>query len=455
MSTADGAALLRHLRVTVATHVRPAAAGAHATTSAHLPGVLSCVRSWASLKVIESAALTVYTNDLNAVQPLLHSIDWSAAPSWTARATKPNLHGHPFDLVHAHLHEWAAIVAEPTSAATAFVHLEDDVCPSSEALAAWADDEGLLIRSGVAAAGFQRGLYRYEVTRRGEDMPPPPPGRYSAEFINRRAAEWRAAHGVALGERLVVDELRRRAFSPVWPRPCDTRPPCDAPSSAPSWCASFPIVAVRGAGQSPSRVFVALKNPYSAMTLASRQLVSDFLLRSNGWNRSMPSAMSAAKRGAAASNATAAPPVAAAGRAPTPAPTALAAVRRARFSPRTRHRAYGVREYGSCTFHYAIDFLPFLPARGWPELIRRVLVPLRLVPFNGTAGTKAEAKHAHWQLDPVAAVHHRSDRMANGPRKFQEQFQATLREREVVVCRRASAPSTKTKSGSSSAGVAS
>ena len=97
---------------------------------------------------------------------------------------------------------------------------------------------------------------------------------------------------------------------------------------------------------------------------------------------------------------------------------------------RMRYKAYGVREYGSSTLHYAHEFLDFETAKGWPSLMRRVLVPL-VQPAGGGA-----ARGKPWQLDTVAGVHHRSDRMANGPRKWADKYSATLREREVVVCRR-------------------
>lgn len=63
-----------------------------------------------------------------------------------------------------------------------------------------------------------------------------------------------------------------------------------------------------------------------------------------------------------------------------------------------------------------------------------MLVPLLRAVTHGKDGALGSAA-APWQLDPTAGVHHMSDRLANGPRKYQEKYAATLRESELVVCR--------------------
>ena len=117
---------------------------------------------------------------------------------------------------------------------------------------------------------------------------------------------------------------------------------------------------------------------------------------------------------------------------------------------RTRHKAYATREYGSCTLHYAHEFVRFdemPPNAKWPsgefgstlkhgQGMRRVLVPLvlRASTERRRAGGKA-ASTSSWQLDTLAGVHHQSDRVVNGPRKGgNEQFAARFREGELMRC---------------------
>ena len=111
---------------------------------------------------------------------------------------------------------------------------------------------------------------------------------------------------------------------------------------------------------------------------------------------------------------------------------------------RTRHKAYATREYGSCTFHYAHEFVRFeeMPINAkWPagefgstlkhgQGMRRVLVPLVL-----RTKDKRGRRSSSWQLDTLAGVHHQSDRVVNGPRKGgNEQFAARFRESEMMRC---------------------
>jgi hypothetical protein len=120
---------------------------------------------------------------------------------------------------------------------------------------------------------------------------------------------------------------------------------------------------------------------------------------------------------------------------------------------RTRHKAYAVREYGSCTFHYAHEFVRMpIPAHAhWPQGtfgskvkhgqgMRRVLVPLALIGRSKEKNVPPERGFghqpsvSHWQLDTDAGVHHMSDRVVNGPRKGVEQFGARFREWNVMRC---------------------
>lgn len=458
--------LLRHLQVSVSSFVfagEPSAEGAVGTARRGVPGrnlaaVLACIRSWANLTAVERADLVVHTNDVGALEPLVRSSGWpalrdgSAPPGLTARlapwsSRAGDVQGgkrNPFELPHAHLHDWAAIVADRASGATAFINLEDDVCPDAAALAAWAADEAALVASGAAAAGFQRGFYRYEVTRSPQDLPPmlkvphQACGRRSAaacaEFVASQAARWREKAGVALGERLVVDEYVPRVYRPAPPRRCDARPPCDLQAGV-QWCAAFPLLVVgRGdaSAAAPLRVFAALKNPYSAITASSRALVTAFLLHSAGWD---------ARWNGTRLNATALFGGGGVGASHLVDRAAPGGGRRRPAKFRMRHKAYAVREYGSCTLHYAHDFLDFHEATGWPALTRRVLVPLVLaaLPLGAAQPGRpvdiAQAADPSWRLDPAAAVHHRSDRLANGPRKFADKYACSLRESEVVACR--------------------
>jgi len=383
--------------------------------------------------------------------------DVLSAPGAKRSGRKPN----PYLLTHAHLHAWSSIVANPTSRATAFVHIEDDLCLSARELATWAHDTALLEGAGASGAGFLRGFYRFEVTKAGREMhwqrvkdlktATAATTKYKPEFINARAATWRAAHNVSLGERFVLDErLHRRFMSPL----CDG-PPCftDTPLLDPGriswlarsrfgtnsttslgavsvgeaanptdamtdagmasssvrnasgvgswWCSNYPTLVVHRPAL-PPRAFIALANPYSAITAAPRSLVADFLLRSRGWNSTTEG-----------------------GR-----------------SYRTRHKAYGVREYGSSTFDYAHEFVRFRSAGSWPSGqlddvlkvskghrggMRRVLVPLMHDP--------SMPRSQRWRLDTFAGVHHMSDRVVNGPRKgWVESTSARYREHEVVRC---------------------
>ena len=384
---------------------------------------------------IRSLTLTVHTNNAATVNALLarhgyrlNGVGWSVrVRPWSATQhttkggkAKPN----NFMLAHAHLDSWTTIVADPTSNATSFIHLEDDVCPRVEGLVSWAEDEALLLNSGAASSGFQRGFYRFEVTRHANEMPPPGPNsRYSHEYISRRAAWWRGQANVSFGERFVLDERIARKYSPIPPRTCDELP-CDPmvngtrSSSSWRWCANYPtLVIMKQHPHQQPRVFASLANPYSAMTAASRPLLEAFLLRSRGWNL-----WSNGSDG-----------------------DSFVRVRSGdSMRRRTRHKAYATREYGSCTFHYAHEFVRFeeMPINAkWPagefgstlkhgQGMRRVLVPLVL-----RTKDKRGRRSSSWQLDTLAGVHHQSDRVVNGPRKGgNEQFAARFRESELMRC---------------------
>ena len=110
--------ILHSVRVDVAAYSR---AGRSPT---HLAAVVACVRSWRSVAEIQSLHLTIHTNDAPVVNALLEPYEltkklppnWrlSVAP-WTKRAKKPYM------LAHAHLREWARIVADELSPGTAFI----------------------------------------------------------------------------------------------------------------------------------------------------------------------------------------------------------------------------------------------------------------------------------------------------------------------------------------------
>ena len=133
MHTADD--VLAHLRVAIAAFV-PAGGRAAGHAPAHLAVTLACVHSWRVVPGVRTLRLTVHTNDATAITQMLRAHDlvkpnagWTVrvapwAPSPARRGSKrPN----NFLLAHAHLHEWRDIVRDRTSAATAFIHLEDDV----------------------------------------------------------------------------------------------------------------------------------------------------------------------------------------------------------------------------------------------------------------------------------------------------------------------------------------
>ena len=284
--------VIAHLVVAVAAHVRGDGA------PPHLQAVLACIRSWHALDAVQSLQLSIHTNNGAAIAALLARRGTSErlpaglrmrVISWTGNKA--------FMLAHAHLHEWAAIVAaEQRSLVTAFIHLEDDVCPSAEALRSWADDDALLHESGAAGAGFQRGFYRWEATRLPHQMSQQQAvhGKYNDAYVHARAAAWRARANASLGERFVLDERQRRRFRPPAPLTCASPTPCAVSSPVgqhtrpPQWCAAFPSVAVL----SPrSRAFISFANPYSAITAARRSLVEKFLLHSRGWNLSTPSVL--------------------------------------------------------------------------------------------------------------------------------------------------------------------
>ena len=177
----DGRHILAHVRVDIAAYARGGQPPPHLST------VIACVRSWRVVRAIRSLVLTVHTNDAAAAAPLLATdapqrllsrrdaspIAWSERVSpW--RPASSSSKSKPFLLAHAHLHAWQQEVRadqEPSNGtaihgtrpplfarSTAFFHLEDDVCPSPEGVASWAEDEALLIASGASAAGFQRTL---------------------------------------------------------------------------------------------------------------------------------------------------------------------------------------------------------------------------------------------------------------------------------------------------------
>ena len=430
--------LLRHIVVNVAAYTSAA------YRPRHLHAVLECVRTWLNIEGVTSVSLTIDTNDPASIEPLIRQLQpspprWRVMiAAWDSRAHR----GRTYMLTHAHLFSWAAIAANATSKATAFIFLEDDLCPSAAALAAWASDTALLEASGAAAAGFQRAFYRYEITRsasdmhwqRVKDLKTATAGvtKYLATFINARAAAWRAAHNVSLGERFVLDERRPRAFraSHCSALPCTVANASMTPGRKGGWCSNYPTLTVatlaNASGQSTTRAFIALANPYTAITAASRQLVTSFLLGSRGWNRTRPTS----PRGAVSLSAKGTPSM----------KRATAAVP---HTYRTRYKAYAVREYGSSTFHYAHEFIRFSHAGDWPQDVpppntsdpskgmgahgrggmRRVLVPMVRHAATGS-----------WALDTLAGIHHMSDRVVNGPRKGVEAYGARLRERDAVRC---------------------
>ena len=458
--------ILRHVVVSVAAY----AESGHEPR--HLESTLECVSSWLGIAAIETVELTVYTNNEAAIAPIVGRLK-ASPPRWNV-VTSLRAHRRSYMLTHAHLADWAAIAAR-LSRASAFIHLEDDLCPSPASLVSWAKDESLLDASGAAAAGFQRGFYRFEVTRPASEMSwqrvvglhtaTASNTKYTAAFINARAAAWRAKYNITLGERFVLDERMHRRFqSPVctdWP--CGLQPQeegdMEAATSMPlgeqatlhlggkrlaksgrrhrkssttarkrshvsterlngstGWCSNYPTLVAKHAGV--HRAFIALSNPYSAITAAPRSLVEAFLLRSRGWNMSVSD--------------------------PTTNGTASITRRGTTNSPskfRTRHKAYAVREFGSSTFHYSHEFLPFESAGRWPSGqrdeqdrvsvghrggMRRVLVPL--------VSDMSRLPKYRWRLDTSAGVHHMSDRTVNGPRKGWEANSARFREAEVVQC---------------------
>ena len=179
---ATAASVLAHLHVDVAAFVRKD------RPPAHLAAVLACVASYRALRkrgFVRTIELAVHTNDPTAVRALVNqhaatlqqpvTSDEPGAAWWTLHvvpwdakraAHDAGARANNFLLAHAHLHRWLALVQpEARANATAFVHLEDDVCPSAAGLLSWAHDEALLRNSGASACGFQRGFYRFEVVR--------------------------------------------------------------------------------------------------------------------------------------------------------------------------------------------------------------------------------------------------------------------------------------------------
>jgi hypothetical protein len=459
MTTESTQILLSHLIVGIAAHVPPAG---RPVTPRHLPNTLECIRTWH--KIVGKVELTVFTNNGSAVWPVVKQSLLPLPQGWKVAVTSSEAgavtdlrvrrRANPFGLTHAHLHSWAAIVADLTSTASAFVHLEDDVCPSADSLLSWARDTALLQAAGASDAGFQRGFYRYEVTRPAHEMQwhrvkglktaSASATKYTAEFINTRAAQWRAAHNVSLGERFLLDERLHRRFksSTCDGLPCrlDGKPDgspgtssgrvlaasnVNVSGSTASWCSNYPTLVVHPPGQQKPRAFVALSNPYSAITAARRELVATFLLHSRGWNTRWTNTSTQTVVGARSTNS-----------------TAPFGTEPDRTTHRTRYKAYGVREYGSGTFDYAHEFVHFQSAGDWPagQLddvlkvskghrggMRRVLVPL--------VHDGSRPLHLRWRLDTIAGVHHMSDRVVNGPRKgWVEMSSARYREHEVVHC---------------------
>ena len=459
MTTESTQHLLRHLIVGIAAHVPQLA---RSVTPRHLPNTLECIRTWH--KIAGKVELTVFTNNGSAVWPVVKQNllplpqDWKVAVTSSEAGAATSLRvrrkSNPFGLTHAHLYSWAAIVADLTSTASAFVHLEDDVCPSADSLLSWARDTALLQAAGASDAGFQRGFYRYEVTRPAHEMhwhrvkglktASASATKYTAEFINTRAAQWRAAHNVSLGERFLLDERLHRRFKskrcdglPCWldgkldgsPGTSSSRVPAasNVSGSTAGWCSNYPTLVVhqKQPGQQRPRAFVALSNPYSAVTAARRELVAAFLLHSRGWNTRWTNTSTQTVVGARSTNS-----------------TAPFGTEPDRTTHRTRYKAYGVREYGSGTFDYAHEFVHFQSAGDWPagQLddvlkvskghrggMRRVLVPL--------VHDGSRPLHQRWRLDTIAGVHHMSDRVVNGPRKgWVEMSSARYREHEVVHC---------------------
>ena len=108
---------------------------------------------------------------------------------------------------------------------------------------------------------------------------------------------------------------------------------------------------------------------------------------------------------------------------------------------------------GCADAHEFIRFAP-IPDEWWPHGtfggtrkvdggMRRVLVPLvrRDARSGGGEAGGGEGSRCSgqdcagvWRLDTRAGVHHRSDRVVNGPRKGNEAYGARFREHELVRC---------------------
>ena len=158
--TVDAPPLLSHVVVGVTAFV------SDSYTPRYLPMTLECIAKWR--KVVGMLELTVFTNAEHTVRLVVEQHFRPLQPGWHVKVSawahgiSATARSRGYLLTHAHLHTWSAMVASPKySKATAFVHLEDDLCPNADAMRAWARDVSLLEASGAASSGFQRGFYRY------------------------------------------------------------------------------------------------------------------------------------------------------------------------------------------------------------------------------------------------------------------------------------------------------
>jgi hypothetical protein len=171
--------------------------------------------------------------------------------------------------------------------------------------------------------------------------------------------------------RYVVDERRTRWWNNGSCAAAATECGADA-----AYCASHPFVRVRRHG-----LFVALHNSYFAATVATKAHVAAFA-RTRGWNR-------------------------------------------------TRHKAYGVREFSASGIQYYDDFAAdrLAPVSGWwppreRQDARRILVPVHF--FDGPSG-------AGWRLAADAGLHHLSDRHVRQTIEQAQRF-GSFRENETLRC---------------------
>ena len=270
-------AVLSHIQVALTVHSTDLKSAGNSTEPL-VVSVLRGVVTWPLLPAVKHVNISVHTDRSSELAgQAMRRVDLPRAISLHILVSRVAGYG----LAHQHRKEWKALLREPTCRATLFVYLEHDLFVPAASLIAWAADQALLKRAGALAFGFRRSFYRFELSQPVSAASPVPTRLLVDEREPRRWIPGRTRW--ALPDR--KDKFFPGYIPPfpghprLWADPatmrCSTVPDaaCEVNQSL---CVHYPFVRARDPQGGASRLFLALLNPYSGMTVARRADVALF-----------------------------------------------------------------------------------------------------------------------------------------------------------------------------------